>query len=347
MEDHMVILKDLSKTFITPNGNVKAVQNVNLSIEKGEIFGVIGHSGAGKSTLIRLINLLEVPTAGHVIVDDKDLTLLSKKALNQKRKKIGMIFQHFNLLPSRTVFQNVAFPLKDVKISKEEKEKKVEELLKLVGLTHRSASYPSALSGGEKQRVAIARALVSDPLVLLCDEATSALDPHTTKSILRLLKEVNEKLDLTIILITHEMAVIKEICDRVALIEDGEIQEIGRVFDVFATPKSPIAKEFVSSTSTLHRVEELIRQNSPLVALQHDEKLLKITYSADNTKDMLLYEAAHRYGVKTNIFFANVEIIKERSIGSLVIIIKGDDVSINNAISYLEENKAQVEVMKS
>jgi len=341
----MISLQAVSKTFTTAYGEVRAVQDINLEIEKGEIFGVIGHSGAGKSTLIRCINLLETPTSGSVIVDGEDLTKLSKKALCDRRKKIGMIFQHFSLMPSRTVVQNVAFPLKNTKLTKAEKLKKVEGLLGLVGLSHRMHAYPSALSGGEKQRVAIARALANDPHVLLCDEATSALDPQTTKAILDLLKEVNAKLGITIVLITHEMAVIKEICDRVAVMEDGEIKEMGDVFSVFSAPQSAVARDFVASTTNLHKVYELIENNSPLVALAEDETLLKLTYTTSNTQDTLLHDAAERFGIKTNIFFGNVELIQDRPIGKLVIIAKGPPESIQGAITYLREHEIKIEEM--
>lgn len=341
----MIALKGVSKTFETQYGDIKAVRDINVEIENGEIFGVIGHSGAGKSTLIRCLNLLEVPTAGQVIVDGEDLMGLSTKALNQKRKKIGMIFQHFYLMPSRTVMQNVAFPLRGTNLSKDEKRAKVESLLGLVGLSHRMQAYPSALSGGEKQRVAIARALANDPAVLLCDEATSALDPQTTKSILNLLKEVNEKLGLTIVLITHEMAVIKEICDRVAVMEGGAIKEIGDVFQVFSDPKSDVAKEFVASTNSLHKVYELIENDSPLVRLAHNEQLLKLTYKADNAQETLLHTAAERFGVRTNICFGNIELIQGRPLGSLIIIITGAPDSIEAAIDYLGEQGVNVEVI--
>ncbi|MEF2783469.1 MAG: ATP-binding cassette domain-containing protein, partial [Clostridium sp.] len=223
----MIRLEQVSKTFDSAAGNVHAVEDVSLTIHDKEIYGIIGFSGAGKSTLVRLINLLERPTKGSVIVNDKDLTKLKDKELREMRKRIGMIFQHFNLMRSRTVYQNIAFPLKGSSLSKEEIDKKIKRLLELVDLSDKINAYPSQLSGGQKQRVAIARALANDPNVLLCDEATSALDPQTTKSILRLLKKVNEELGITIVLITHEMAVIKEICDRVAVMELGHVVEEG------------------------------------------------------------------------------------------------------------------------
>jgi len=341
----MISLQGISKTFQTKHGDIHAVQDVNLEIEKGEIFGIIGHSGAGKSSLIRCLNLLEVPSSGRVIVAGDDLMTLSTRRLNDRRKKIGMIFQHFHLMPSRTVLENVTFPLKGLKLSKAEKVRKAEELLRMVGLSHRINAYPSALSGGEKQRVAIARALSSDPTVLLCDEATSALDPQSTKSILNLLKEVRETLGITIVLITHEMAVIKEICDRVAVMEGGKICEVGDVFEVFSEPKSEVAKEFVSSTNSLHKVHELIENNSPLVRLESDEQLIKLTYRANNAQETLLHEAAERFGVKTSICFGNIELIQGRPLGTLIVIIKGTDAAITAAIGHLESKEVRVEVV--
>ena len=238
----MIELKNISKDFGSGEKAVHAVRDVSLSIGSGEIFGIIGFSGAGKSTLVRCINLLERPSSGSVFVAGQDLTALSAKDLRAARKKIGMIFQHFNLMPSRTVAGNVAYPLKGSGLSKEDIQKKVATLLELVGIGDKADAYPSQLSGGQKQRVAIARALANDPQVLLCDEATSALDPQTTKAILHLLKHLNETLGITIVLITHEMAVVKEICDRVAVMEYGRVVEQGEVFTVFAEPKQAITK---------------------------------------------------------------------------------------------------------
>ena len=342
----MISIQNLSKTFTTQYGRIHAVSDINMEVAKGEIFGIIGHSGAGKSTLIRCINLLEVTTTGSVIVNGEDLTQLSHKALCNRRKKIGMIFQHFYLMPSRTVLQNVLLPLKNTKISKADKIKKAENLLELVGLSHRVDAYPSALSGGEKQRVAIARALANDPDVLLCDEATSALDPQTTKSILKLLKEVNAKLGITIVLITHEMAVIKEVCHKVAVMEGGKIKEMGDVYTVFASPKSDVAREFVASTNSLHQVYELVETNSPLLNLAEDEQLIKLTYVEDSAKENVLQEAAVQFDVKTNIFFGNIEIIQNRPLGSLVVIIKGIPGNRQGAIAYLQQCGVSVEVIK-
>ena len=237
----MIYLKNICKTFIDDNKKeVHAVNDVSLTINDGDIFGIIGFSGAGKSTLVRCINLLERPTSGTVEVDGKDLTKLSEKELRESRKKIGMIFQHFNLFPSRTIFGNVAFPLQGSGLSKEEIAAKVRNLLELVGISEKENAYPSQLSGGQKQRVAIARALANDPDILLCDEATSALDPQTTKAILDLLKDLNKKLGITIVVITHEMAVVKEICNKVAVMEKGRVVEEGDVFSIFANPQEAL-----------------------------------------------------------------------------------------------------------
>jgi len=249
-------------------------------------------------------------------------------------------------MPSRTVTGNVMFPLRYTNFTREQKKAKVEELLELVGLSHRKDAYPSALSGGEKQRVAIARALANDPKVLLCDEATSALDPQTTKSILQLLKKVNQKLKITIVLITHEMSVIKEICDRVAVMEEGLVKEIGDVLSVFSAPKSGIAQEFVASTTSLHKVYELVKNNSPLVALAEDERLLKLTYNSGNTQEPLIYELSRLFNIKTNIFFGNIELIKEQPVGILVVIVQGEDKNIEEAITYMEKEDIIVEVIE-
>lgn len=251
----MIELTHVSKDFGKGQQEVHAVRDVSLSIDKGEIFGIIGFSGAGKSTLVRCINLLERPTAGTVMVDNKDLTALSARELRQARKKIGMIFQHFNLMPSRTVAGNVAYSMRGSGLSRKETADKVARLLELVGIGDKANAYPSQLSGGQKQRVAIARALANDPNVLLCDEATSALDPQTTRSILYLLKHLNETLGITIVLITHEMAVVKEICSRVAVMEHGSVVEQGDIFSIFISPKQPVTQDFIRTTSNLQKIE--------------------------------------------------------------------------------------------
>ena len=268
----MIELVGVNKTFTTKDLNVEACKDVNLRIEDGDIFGIIGFSGAGKSTLVRCINLLERPTSGQVRIDGVDITKLKETELRKIRKKIGMIFQHFNLMRSRTVYQNIAYPLKGSKLTKAQIDKKVKDLLELVGLSEKLNAYPSELSGGQKQRVAIARALANDPKVLLCDEATSALDPQTTSSILKLLKEVNQKLGITIVLITHEMAVIKEICNRVAVMELGKVVETGNILDIFSHPKAQMTMDFINSTNPITKIYELIDNGAEIVRGSAAEK---------------------------------------------------------------------------
>lgn len=342
----MIRIEHVSKVFDTAAGNVHAVNDVNLTINDGEIFGIIGFSGAGKSTLVRCINLLERPTSGNVFIDQDELTSLSEKELRSVRKKIGMIFQHFNLMRSRTVYQNIAFPLKGSGLSKSELDKKILSLLELVDLKEKKDAYPSQLSGGQKQRVAIARALANDPKVLLCDEATSALDPQTTKSILRLLKQVNDKLGITIVLITHEMAVIKEVCDRVAVMENGKVVEEGSILDIFCKPQATVTKNFIASTSNVSRVYEMVEEETPLTTLHPGQSLVKLNYDAVNTSKALISEISRQFDVDTNIIFGNVEIIKNSPLGDLVVIFDGKPENIEKAIAYMEKHDVKVEVLK-
>lgn len=343
----MIDLLHVSKTFESKQADVHAVRDVSLHIDDGEIFGIIGFSGAGKSTLIRCINLLERPTKGSVLVDGNDLLKLDDSQLRMVRKKIGMIFQHFNLMRSRTVFQNVAFPLKGNKLTQAEIETKVMDLLKLVDLADKRDAYPSELSGGQKQRVAIARSLANDPKVLLCDEATSALDPQTTRSILKLLQEVNRRMHITIVLITHEMAVIKEICDRVAVMENGVIVETGDVVDIFTHPQNDVTKNFISTTSALSRIYEMVEMNSPLTQIQPGQWLVHLKYGANNTKEALLSHITRDLNVETSIIFGNVEVLHDTPLGDLVVIFSGEPANIQRAIAYAQEQGVEVEVIKS
>ncbi len=340
----MIQLNNISKRFETPGKVVEAVKHVTLSIDKGDIFGIMGFSGAGKSTLVRCINLLETPTEGTVTVDGVELTGLSEKELRQARKNIGMIFQHFNLMPSRTVFENIAYPLKGR--PKEEIEKKITSLLELVGLSDKRDVFPSQLSGGQKQRVAIARALATDPQVLLCDEATSALDPQTTTAILKLLKQVNRELGVTIVIITHEMAVIKEICNRAAVMEHGEVIEQGDVYSLFATPQSPVTQGFINTSSLAQKVEELDREGSPVVALKPGEQILQLTYLGMGASQALISEVSRKFSINCNIVFGSIEIIQESPLGRLIIIASGREGDIAQAIAYLRQQKVEVEVLK-
>ena len=343
----MIYLKHICKTFIDDNKKeVHAVNDVTLTINDGDIFGIIGFSGAGKSTLVRCINLLERPTSGTVEVDGKDLTKLSDRELRESRKKIGMIFQHFNLFPSRTIFGNVAFPLQGSGLSKEEIKVKVRKLLDLVGISEKENAYPSQLSGGQKQRVAIARALANDPDILLCDEATSALDPQKTKSILDLLKNLNKELGITIVVITHEMAVVKEICNRVAVMEKGKVVEEGDVFSIFANPKQKLTQNFIKTTSNLRKIEDLVNEDSPVVKLKPGELIVRLSYIEKNISEPLISSMTEKYGVILNIIFANIEIIQDAPIGGTVAIMSGEPDSIEAALDYLRDKNVGVEVIK-
>lgn len=342
----MIKLQNISKVFGSGEGQVHAIDDVTLSIEKGEIFGIIGFSGAGKSTLVRCINLLEVPTGGKVIVDSKELTTLSPRELRSARKGIGMIFQHFNLMPSRTVFGNVAFPLRGSSLNREDKEKKVRELLRLVDIEDKENAYPNQLSGGQKQRVAIARALANDPKVLLCDEATSALDPQTTKSILQLLKKVNKQLGITVVVITHEMAVIKEICGRVAVMEKGKVVEEGEVFSIFANPREPVTRDFIRTTSNLHKIEGLLAENSPVTRLKPGEMIVRLSYVEKNVSEPLISTVSRTFDIDLNIIFSDIEIVQDAPIGGTVAIMSGERNQIELAMEYLAEKNVGVEVIQ-
>ena len=342
----MIEFTHVSKDFGSGEKMVRAVRDVSLTIQDGEIFGIIGFSGAGKSTLVRCINLLERPTNGTVVVDGKEMTALSPKELRLARRKIGMIFQHFNLMPSRTVFGNVAYPLQGQGLSKQAIQNKVRKLLKLVDIADKETAYPSQLSGGQKQRVAIARALANDPKVLLCDEATSALDPQTTKAILTLLKDLNQKLNLTIVMVTHEMAVVKGICDHVAIMEHGQVVEQGEVFSLFADPKQPITQNFIRTTSNLQKIEELIAEGSPVVQLQPGEVIVRLSYIQKNVSEPLISTLSQRFQISLNIIFADIEIVQDAPIGGTVAILSGEREQITKAMEYLIEKNVGVEVLK-
>ena len=342
----MIELNHISKDFDSGPQQVHAVRDVSLTIEKGEIFGIIGFSGAGKSTLVRCINLLERPTAGTVTVDGQELTALPARELRQARKKIGMIFQQFHLMPSRTVFGNVAYPLRGSGLSKADIREKVQRLLDLVEIGDKAGAYPQQLSGGQKQRVAIARALANDPSVLLCDEATSALDPQTTKAILSLIKHLNETLGITVVIITHEMAVVKEICDRVAVMEGGRVVEQGEAFSIFARPREPVTQSFIRTTSNLQKIEELIAQDSPIVRLKPGELIVRLNYVERSPSEPVISEASRRFDVSLNIIFADIEIIQGAPIGGTVAIIGGERERVTAAVEYLIEKNVGVEVLK-
>ena len=338
----MIQLKNIDVTFETDKQTVKAVKNVSLSVEKGDIYGIIGYSGAGKSTLVRTINLLQRPTAGEVIVNEQNLSILPPKELRAERKKIGMIFQHFNLMNQRTIADNVAYPLYKSDLSKQAVNKKVEELLELVGLSDKKEAYPSQLSGGQKQRVAIARALANEPEVLLCDEATSSLDPKTTSSILELLKELNQKLDLTIVLITHEMEVIKEVCNKVAVMEEGEVIEHGDLVSIFTSSKRVLTQEFINTATHIDQAAEKIISHPTLLNLKNEDRLANITYVGESTTLPLIASLYEKFGIVTNILYGDVEILQNIPIGNLIVVLSGKGDYWNQAVAYMKENNVEI-----
>lgn len=335
----MIELKQVTKKYGKGAKTTEALSSLDLSVRKGEIFGVIGHSGAGKSTLIRCMNLLERPTSGEVWVDGVDLTKLSKQQLQSKRRGIGMIFQHFNLLSSATVYENIAFPLRLAHMDKDKLAAKVNDLLQLVGLEDHKDKYPAQLSGGQKQRVGIARALASDPQVLLCDEATSALDPQTTDSILRLLMDINQKFHLTIVLITHEMHVIQSICDRVAVIHQGGIVEQGAVTEVFLKPKHPVTRDFILGQAG----------ESAQLALDapHNgsSRLCKLTFLGQKTYDSILSRTARETGVDFAILQGTISKIKDIPYGQLIVRLEGDPGQMEKTIQRVTADGLDVEVL--
>jgi D-methionine transport system ATP-binding protein len=340
----MIKLSNITKVFQQGNRTVQALNNVSLHVPAGQIYGVIGASGAGKSTLIRCVNLLERPTQGSVLVDGQELTTLSEGQLTKARRQIGMIFQHFNLLSSRTVFGNVALPLELDNMPREEVKRRVTQLLDLVGLSEKHDVYPANLSGGQKQRVAIARALASNPKVLLCDEATSALDPATTRSILELLKDINRRLGLTILLITHEMDVVKRICDCVAVISDGELIEQDTVSEVFSHPKTPLAQQFIQSTLHLDIPEDYAQR---LSAEKGGEAvpLLRLEFTGQSVDAPLLSETARTFNVNSNIISAQMDYAGGVKFGIMLCEMHGEHHNTEAAIAWLQEQHVKVEVL--
>lgn len=340
----MITFENITKTY-GGKTHVQALKGISLTINDGEIFGIIGKSGAGKSTLVRCINMLEKPTSGKVIIDDKELTAMSDSQLRAERKNIGMIFQHFNLLSSRTVFDNIAFPLELIGASKEVIASKVESLLELVGLTDRQYNYPSQLSGGQKQRVGIARALASDPKILLCDEATSALDPQTTQSIMELLKDINKRLGITIVIITHEMAVIKAICDRVAVIEGGVIKEQGRVIDIFASPTSETMKEFVKSVVNMELPQGIRKLGVSDQPAPDRDMLVRFRFKGLVTNEPLVVNIARKFNLDVSVLYGNIDYIQDVPFGYLIVVIMGDMEAQAKAFAYIKTQPIESEVL--
>ncbi|MNU14924.1 Methionine import ATP-binding protein MetN [compost metagenome] len=335
----MIEIKNISKTFHQKKQAFKALHNINLTIEKGDIVGIIGFSGAGKSTLIRTVNLLERPDEGQIIINGKDFTKLNSKQLAHERKKIGMIFQHFNLLSSRTVFENIALPLELDNFSKDEIREKVNELLKIVGLEDKAHDYPKSLSGGQKQRVAIARALANDPYLLLCDEATSALDPATTQSILELLRDINNRLGITILLITHEMDVIKTVCNHVAVIDKGQLISKGTLSEIISNKENPIIKQFLNS-GVMTIPQELNKK------LQKEPKdglfpLVEIELNESISVEKLLSVIYDQYKIPYKLLKADVEYLGDSNFGKLLLQLQGEADENQKAIYYFNQNNIQ------
>ncbi|MCX8748182.1 ATP-binding cassette domain-containing protein [Snodgrassella sp. B3088] len=333
----MIIFENIKKTYIKNKQQVHALNDINLTVDTGDIFGLIGWSGAGKSSLIRLVNQLEKPTSGIVKVDGVDLNKLDVKAQRAHKKKIGMIFQHFNLLESKTVAQNIAIPLVLQGINKEEIERRVEAMLSYVDLSGKKASYPSQLSGGQKQRVGIARALITEPSILLCDEATSALDPQTTLSILKLLKQINSERNITILLVTHEMEVISSICNKVAVMEKGQVIEQGSVLDIFSAPQQETTKKFVSTVINAEIPEAVLE------SLTEQGNIFRLEFLGDSAREPVVNELILKQLVEINILFANMREIGGVVLGSMFIQMNGTETDVDKAVAFLQERGVKVE----
>ena len=342
----MITLKNVNKVLSNNKNTIKAVDNVSLSIDAGEIYGIIGYSGAGKSTLIRMLNGLELPSSGEVFIDQQNLNKLTNRKLRTVRQDIGMIFQHFNLLWSRTVKENILFPLEIANVPKSERFKKAEELIQLVGLEGREDAYPSQLSGGQKQRVGIARALANDPKVLLCDEATSSLDPQTTDNILELLLDINRRLNLTIVMITHEMNVIRKICHRVAVMDHGRVVEEGEVVEVFKHPEQSITKRFIrQDTDPKNNTTDKVLEQ--LIAQYPNGKLLQLKFHGGGAQSPILSKIIREFGIDINIIQGNIQTTQEVLLGSLYVQLLGDEEAIEQAIQKFKQLKVEVEVIEN
>ncbi|MGX7244750.1 methionine ABC transporter ATP-binding protein [Enterococcus quebecensis] len=339
----LIELQHVKKQFSGKSGQVTAVNDISLTVNQGDIYGIVGYSGAGKSTLVRLLNGLELPTQGEVIIQGQNIAQMANRDLRQFRKKIGMIFQHFNLLWSRTILENIMLPLELANVPKNMRKERAQELLTLVGLEGRGDAYPSQLSGGQKQRVGIARALANNPEILLCDEATSALDPQTTDEVLDLLLEINKTLNLTIVLITHEMHVIRKICNKVAVMELGQIVEEGDVLEVFRNPKQAVTKRFVQQElepreDTEELLEELIKENP-------NSKILGLHFDNESTNEPVISQAIREFNIDISILHGDVKQTKEGSFGTLTVILLGEPVEVERAIEFFKKRELGVEVL--
>ncbi|HEL0001814.1 TPA: methionine ABC transporter ATP-binding protein [Streptococcus equi subsp. zooepidemicus] len=351
MSEPMIQLDHIDITFHQKKRVIEAVKDVTLHINQGDIYGIVGYSGAGKSTLVRVINLLQQPTKGSIRIDgeltfDQGKVQLSANSLREKRRDIGMIFQHFNLMAQKTAKENVAFALRHSRLSKAEREKKVAELLELVGLSERADNYPAQLSGGQKQRVAIARALANDPKILISDEATSALDPKTTKQILALLQELNRRLGLTIVMITHEMQIVKDICHRVAVMQQGTLIEEGSVLDIFSNPREPLTQEFIKTATGIDEALEKINQQDIVKELPANAILAQLKYAGTSTDEPLLNQIYRQFEVTANILYGNIEILDQVPVGEMIVVFEGAAASIEAAEKALHEAGVDVTILK-
>ena len=351
MTKPIIKLENIDLTFYQKRRTIEAVKDVSITINKGNIYGIVGYSGAGKSTLVRTINLLQPPTSGTITIGD-DVTFsdgqvqLKGAKLRQKRQKIGMIFQHFNLMAQKTARQNVAFALRDSSLSKEEKDKKVSELLELVGLSERAENYPSQLSGGQKQRVAIARALANDPEILISDESTSALDPKTTKQILTLLQDLNQKLGLTVVMITHEMQIVKDICHRVAVMQNGHLIEEGSVLDIFTSPKEALTQEFIKTATGIDEALVKIEKQDFIQTLPKNDLLVQLKYSGRSTDEPILNQIYKEFEVTANILYGNIEILADTPVGEMIVVLSGEPDALMGAQKAIVKAGIDLTVLK-
>lgn len=351
MTKPIIKLENIDITFYQKRRTIEAVKDVSITINKGNIYGIVGYSGAGKSTLVRTINLLQPPTSGTITIGD-DVTFsdgqvqLKGAKLRQKRQKIGMIFQHFNLMAQKTARQNVAFALRHSSLSKEEKDKKVSELLELVGLSERAENYPSQLSGGQKQRVAIARALANDPEILISDESTSALDPKTTKQILTLLQDLNQKLGLTVVMITHEMQIVKDICHRVAVMQNGHLIEEGSVLDIFISPKEALTQEFIKTATGIDEALVKIEKQDFIQTLPKNDLLVQLKYSGRSTDEPILNQIYKEFEVTANILYGNIEILADTPVGEMIVVLSGEPDALMGAQKAIVKAGIDLTVLK-
>ncbi|MGT2910381.1 methionine ABC transporter ATP-binding protein [Streptococcus cameli] len=351
MSETIIQLENIDITFHQKKNVIEAVKDVSVAINKGDIYGIVGYSGAGKSTLVRVINLLQVPTAGKITIDGlvtyaNGQVQLSASALRQKRQEIGMIFQHFNLMAQKTARQNVAFALRHSELSKTDREAKVEELLELVGLADRADNYPAQLSGGQKQRVAIARALANDPEILISDESTSALDPKTTKQILALLQDLNQKLGLTVVMITHEMQIVKDICNRVAVMQNGRLIEEGSVLEIFSHPKQELTREFITTATGIDEAMVKINKQEIVEDLPANAILAQLKYAGHTTDEPILNDIYKRFEVTANILYGNIEILDNTPVGEMVVVLSGNPADLVAAQEAIVQAGVQLTVLK-